>query len=95
MGAPERSWGFLSSHAVVLIEVSRNRDVTVRELAEQAELTERQAHRVLGDLVDSGYLVRQRVGRRNHYRINGAQPMRRRTVSAHPVSELLEVLTPR
>jgi predicted HTH transcriptional regulator len=95
MGAPEKSWGFLTSHAFVLIEVTRNRDVTVREIAEGAELTERQAHRVLADLVDAGYVVRERVGRRNHYHVDGERPMRRPAMSAHPVSELLTALKPR
>ena len=93
MSAADRDWAFLTSHAFVLIEVARNADVTVREIAENAELTERQAHRVLADLVDSGYIARQRVGRRNHYRVNGAQPMRRSTMSPLPVSELLQALT--
>jgi predicted HTH transcriptional regulator len=93
VSAADRDWAFLTSHAFVLIEVARNADVTVREIAENAELTERQAHRVLADLVDSGYIARQRVGRRNHYRVNGAQPMRRSTMSPLPVSELLQALT--
>ncbi|HEY5295051.1 MAG TPA: winged helix-turn-helix domain-containing protein [Gaiellaceae bacterium] len=88
-----RNWAFLTSHAFVLIEVARNSDVTVREIAKNAELTERQAHRVLADLVDGGYIVRQRVGRRNHYSVNGAQPMRRSAMSPRPVSELLQALT--
>ena len=93
MHSAERHWAFLTSHAFVLVEVARNPDVTVREIAKNSELTERQAHRVLGDLVESGYVARQRVGRRNHYRVNGAQPMRRSTMSPLPVSELLQALT--
>ncbi|MDX6435511.1 MAG: hypothetical protein QOK34_345, partial [Gaiellaceae bacterium] len=73
MGVYERRWAFVTSHAVVLIEVARDPEATVREVAERAQLTERQTHRVLGDLVDEGYLVRERVGRRNRYRINEGQ----------------------
>ena len=94
MSDVDRGWAFLTSQAFVLIEVARNADVTVREIAKNAELTERQAHRVLADLVDGGYVIRERVGRRNHYRVDGAQPMRRSAVSARPVSELLQALTP-
>jgi DNA-binding IclR family transcriptional regulator len=90
----EREWAFITSHAAILIEVNRNPDATVRELADAADLTERQAHRVLGDLVDADYVVRTRVGRRNAYRINPDRPMRHRTVAHHRIGELLSALSP-
>jgi DNA-binding MarR family transcriptional regulator len=93
--ASDDGWAFITSHGAVLIEVSRNPDATVRQLAEAVGLTERQAHRVLSDLVDSGYIERTRVGRRNRYRVNEAQPLRHRTVSNHRVDELLAALSPR
>jgi DNA-binding IclR family transcriptional regulator len=86
-------WTFLTSHASVLLEVARQPDATVREIAERAGLTERQAHRVLADLVDDGYLHRKRVGRRNHYRIDEALPMRHPSVADRRVGELLEALS--
>jgi DNA-binding transcriptional ArsR family regulator len=87
------AWTFLTSHASVLLEVSREPDATVREIAERAGLTERQAHRVLADLVDGGYLQRERVGRRNRYRVDRARPMRHPSVSDRRVGELLEALS--
>jgi predicted ArsR family transcriptional regulator len=65
----------------------------VREIAERAGLTERQAHRVLADLVADGYLQRERVGRRNHYRVDHGRPMRHPSVSDRRVGELLEALS--
>jgi DNA-binding MarR family transcriptional regulator len=91
---PGRRWNFVTSHGVVLIEVFRDPNATVREISERVGLTERQSHRVLGDLVAEGYLVRERVGRRNAYRINEAQPMRHPTVAAHRIGELLAALAP-
>ena len=79
----------------MLIEVARAPDATVRDLAERAGLTERQAHRVLGDLAEGGYVDRQRVGRRNRYRINQDAPMRHPSVSTHRIGEVLEILTER
>jgi predicted ArsR family transcriptional regulator len=90
----QREWTFVSSHGAVLIEVARHGEATVREIADQARLTERQAHRVLGDLVEEGYVVRERVGRRNSYRVNRSLPMRRPALSDHRIGELLEVLAP-
>ncbi len=95
MREPGRSWNFVTSHGFVLLEVFRDPDATVRSISDRAGLTERQAHRVLGDLVTEGYLMRERVGRRNTYRINEDQPMRHPTVASHHVGELLTVLAPR
>jgi DNA-binding IclR family transcriptional regulator len=86
------AWSFISSHGHVLIEVARNPDATVREIADGATLTERQAHRVLADLVGAGYVARERVGRRNRYRIDHGQPMRAAKLNSHCVGELLEAL---
>lgn len=82
----------MTSHALVLIEVARTPDSTVRELAARAGLTERQAHRILADLVDSGYVERDRIGRRNRYRIDQGKPLRHPSMREHRVGELLEVL---
>lgn len=83
----------MTSHGAMLIEVARTPDATVRDLADRAGLTERQAHRVLSDLVEGGYVERERVGRRNSYRINEGAPMRHPSVSSHRIGEILEVLT--
>jgi DNA-binding IclR family transcriptional regulator len=87
------AWTFITSHASVLLEVARAPDATVREIAERSDLTERQAHRVLGDLVAGGYIERQRHGRRNHYRVNEALPLRRSSVAHCRVGELLDALS--
>jgi hypothetical protein len=89
-----RSWNFVTSHGVALIEISRDPNATVREISERVGVTERQAHRVLGDLVAAGYLTRSRVGRRNSYCVNEGQPMRHPAVAAHLVGELLSALVP-
>jgi DNA-binding MarR family transcriptional regulator len=87
-----KGWTFVTSHAVLLLEVRRAPDSTVRELAERAKLTERQTHRVLADLVESGYLERERHGRRNRYRVNDRAPMRHPSVRAQEVGDLLAAL---
>ena len=88
----DKGWTFVTSHAVLLLEVRRNPNSTVRELAARAGLTERQAHRVLADLVDAGYLERERHGRRNHYRVNEHQLLRHPSVRTQEVGDLLQAL---
>jgi DNA-binding MarR family transcriptional regulator len=91
----ERKWFFVTSHAVVLIQVAQSPDATVREIAEHAALTERQTHRVLADLVEEGYVSRSRVGRRNTYRIDAQRPMKHPAVKGSVVGDLLSALTPK
>lgn len=90
----ENDWSFITSHAAILLAVHRNPNATVRELAQASDLTERQAHRVLGDLVEAGYVARTRVGRRNTYRVDEDQPMRRPTLAHHRIGDLLASLSP-
>ena len=85
-------WTFLTNHAHVLLLISRDPDIRVRELAERVGITERAAHRIVGDLVEAGYLSRARVGRRNHYVVHPERPLRHPIERAHQVGELLEVL---
>ena len=88
----DHHWAFITSHGILLIEVARTPDATVRELAERVNLTERQAHRVLADLVEENYLVRERVGRRNRYSVNESRPMRHPGLRDRNISELLDAL---
>lgn len=93
---PERpDWTFVTSHGFLLLEVSRSPDATVKELALRAAVTERQAHRILVDLVEGGYVVRERVGRKNHYRVNTQEPMRHPAAVGHRIGELLAALEAR
>jgi DNA-binding IclR family transcriptional regulator len=85
-------WSFIGSHGAVLIAVTKHPDATVREIAERVSLTERQAHRVLADLVAEGYVTRERVGRRNHYSIDPNRTMRHPALASHTIADLLEKL---
>jgi predicted HTH transcriptional regulator len=90
-----RDWHFLTSHAIVLLKVAQTPGVTVREIAESASITERQTHRVLSDLVDEGYVSRQRSGRRNVYEVERSRPLRHPALAARSVGELLALIAER
>jgi DNA-binding Lrp family transcriptional regulator len=85
-------WTFLTNHGHVLLLISQDPHIRVRELAERVGITERAAHRIVGDLVDAGYLSRTRVGRRNRYQVHPELPLRHPVERTHEVGELLEVL---
>jgi len=63
-----------------------------RDIAEKVGITERAAQAIVADLVEAGYLDRQRVGRRNLYRINADQPLRHPVERDHRIGELLHLL---
>jgi DNA-binding transcriptional ArsR family regulator len=63
----------------VLLCISEDPDITVRELALQVGITERAVMRIIGELDEGGVLDRTREGRRNHYEINEGLHLR------HPV----------
>jgi predicted ArsR family transcriptional regulator len=90
--AARSGWTFVTSHALVLLSVERRPDATVRELSEVVGITERQVHRVLGDLAADGYIRRMRVGRQNHYTVDRSRPMRGPSAAAHEIGELLATL---
>ena len=87
-----RSWTFLSNHAHVFICVVRDPGVRVRDIALRVGITERAASAILGDLEHGGYLSRHRVGRRNSYSVDLAQPLRHPLEDGQTVSDLLGVV---
>ena len=59
----------LTNQARVLLAVAGDCNVRMRDLADQVGLTERAVYDALSDLIEGGYLERERVGRRNCYRL--------------------------
>jgi predicted transcriptional regulator len=85
-GPTSRPWTFLTNHARVLVEIARNPQTRLRDIAAGIGITERAAQAIVTDLEEAGYLTRTRVGRRNHYSVD---PTRSGTPSdstqpAHP-----------
>ncbi len=86
------SWTFLTNHAHVLVCLRMDPTLRVRDLADRVGITERAAHRILTDLTRSGYVAKEREGRRNRYRLNLDHPMRHPLERFTPVGDLLEAL---
>ena len=68
-------WTFLTNHAQVLVCIANDPGVRLREIGQRVGITERAAHRIVGDLAAAGYITRQRNGRRNQYTINAHLPL--------------------
>lgn len=85
-------WTFLTNHAHTLLCIARDPGIRLRDVAERVGVTERAAQRIVSDLVEDGYLDRQRDGRRNYYRIRADRPMRHPVERGHYIDEILAVL---
>ena len=88
----EKRWTFLNNHALVLLCLAKKPDVTLREVAERVGITERAIQIIVRDLVECGVLHRERVGRRNRYRIDETQHLRHPLKDKHTVGELIGML---
>jgi predicted transcriptional regulator len=85
-------WDFLTNHAHVLTCVAHDPGIRLRDIATAVGITERAAHRILSELVDDGYVLRERQGRRNRYQVVPDLPLRHPLVQGREVGDLLEVL---
>lgn len=86
------SWTFLSNHGHVLICIAADNEIRGRDIAERVGITERAAQSIVSDLVEAGYVTRDRVGRRNQYEIHPELPLRHPVEDEHSVGELLVAL---
>lgn len=88
----DKTWRFLSNHTQVLLCIQRDPDVRFRDIAQMVGITERAAQRIVADLIESGYVESDRIGRRNHYRVNTEIAMRHPAQEGHDIGELLRLL---
>jgi MarR family len=71
-----RRWTFLTNHARVLVEIARDPNNRLRDIAAGIGITERAAQGIVNDLEEAGYITRTRIGRRNHYSVDPSRPFR-------------------
>lgn len=76
----------------MLVCVARDPGVRLRDIADAVGITERATHRILTELVEDGYVLRERQGRRNIYEIVAKQPLPHQLVDEREVGDLLRVL---
>lgn len=88
---PKRSWTFLTNHGHVLVCIAQNSDIRISEIADLVGIGERAAHRIVGDLVRDGYVIRNRDGRRNTYSVDFSRPLRHPLERDHSVGEFFNI----
>lgn len=62
-------WTFLSNYGHVLIALAQDPDARMRDVAGAVGITERAVQQIVHDLVEQGYVDKEKLGRRNRYRV--------------------------
>jgi len=91
--APGGNWTLLTGHGHVLVEIARNPQARIRDIAAAAGITERTAQAIVADLEAAGYITRTRTGRRTRYTVNPDSPFRHQAQEGLRVGPFLDVLT--
>lgn len=87
------SWAFLSNHGNMIVYIDEHPNARLREIAAAIGITERATHKLVSELVEAGYLTRERVGRRNQYTVNPDKHLRHPALADHTLRQLLLGMT--
>ena len=87
-----REWTFLSNYGHVLVSLARDPDARMRDVADAVGITERAVQQIVRELVDQGYLRKEKVGRRNRYAVAQDAHFRHDLESAVTVGAFLQLV---
>ena len=85
------SWTFLSNHGHVIIQLAKEPELLISELATRVGITERHAAAIVQDLREAGFVTVKKVGRRNSYVVKGTKKLRHQAESSKSLADLLAV----
>lgn len=85
-------WTFLSNHAHVLICISRNPELILRDVANLVGITERAVQKIIKDLEEAGVVTRKRNGRQNIYTLHTKAKLRHPVESHKTIDDLVKAI---
>jgi len=91
--AQRPTWGFLSNHTHVLVCLYGDPEIRLSEISVRVGITLRIVQKIIKELADEGVIMIEKVGRRNHYRINESYPFRHELESHCNVGHLLRLIS--
>ena len=86
------TWTFITNHARVMMVISQDPTVRLRDIASTLDITERTAYGIVTDLTEGGYVVKEKDGRRNRYEIQAHLPLREPITRERTIGEVLDLL---
>jgi len=85
-------WSFLTNHARALLLIAHDPNARLRDLAGALDVTERTAYGIVVNLSEAGYVLKEKDGRRNRYRIQEHLPLRDSISQQRTIGEVLDLL---
>jgi DNA-binding IclR family transcriptional regulator len=85
-------WSFLTNHARTLVCIAHDPGVRLRDIATTLGITERSAFGIVTELTAAGYVVKDKDGRRNRYRIQAHLPLPEAIGQERTIGEVLGLL---
>jgi DNA-binding IclR family transcriptional regulator len=86
-----RDWTFLGSHAQVLLLIAQEPCTRLRDVSAALSITDRSAFAIVADLIEAGYILKRKEGRRNCYHIQEHLPVRNTVGTQRSVSDFLDL----
>jgi DNA-binding MarR family transcriptional regulator len=87
------SWTFLSNHAHVLICLSQDNEMRLRDVADKVGITERAVQRIIVELEVACAISRSRDGRRNRYTIHPDLALRHPLEAHRTIADIIAIGT--
>jgi DNA-binding Lrp family transcriptional regulator len=87
------AWSFLTNHGKVLLCLAQDPDIRLRDIAGKIGITERRAYEIVDELTKGGYVIKQKVGRRNHYQILDHAPLPESIAREQAIGDVLHVIS--
>ncbi len=91
---PEHEWSFLTTHGLAFLVIAHDPRARMRDIADAIGVTERTAQRVVTDLINAGYVQRERPHGRNIYTVQADSRLRLPLQRDIEIGELLSIVAP-
>lgn len=86
------AWTLLTGHGHVLVAIAKDPQARIRDLSQEAGLTERAIQTILRDLETAGYITRRRTGNRTTYTVHADRGFRHQSQEGLPIGPFLRLL---
>ena len=85
-------WSFLTNHGTTLLLIAHDPEVRLRDIADALFISGRGSYGIVDDPTQAGHPVKERVGRRNRYQVQGHFPMPDAPPRERAIGEVLDLL---
>ncbi len=89
ISAVETRWTYLTNHSHVLICLSQEPELRLRDVADRVGITERAVQRIVAELEEAGAITRERDGRRNRYVVHSEACLRHPIEAHRTIADLI------